>query len=161
MLSRGLGAAMEGGLQICTQLYVLQAQAVRENGEVLDLRGWVWDTPFTEGSRARPGSGMDVSAKHQALGPSSKLVPWTTVTTRKSWSEASYLHRASACSERLCVIVQQGKKGQLKGQRKRLGAALLLSIKCIASGTRRAVPADGVWDVLDLKRNQLAFSLWS
>lgn len=30
---------MEGGLQICTQLYVLQAQAVRENGEVLDLRG--------------------------------------------------------------------------------------------------------------------------
>lgn len=31
--------------------------------------------PFSEGSRARPGSGMDVSAKRRALELSSKLVP--------------------------------------------------------------------------------------
>lgn len=31
--------------------------------------------PFSEGSRARPGSGMDVSAKRRALELSSRLVP--------------------------------------------------------------------------------------
>lgn len=50
---------------------------------------------------------------------------------------------ASVCSERLCVIVQQGKMGQLKGQKKQLGVSLVLSIKCRVSGMCWAVPVDG------------------